>query len=401
MEFTNAVAELRMRWRAAEPVKRLPYRKFLPLLKTAVAAEPDRIDLKLQFATALFYSHRMQEIVEWLTPFAGAPETHPQLLYYLGRAALSTKDYQLALQCLEPAAAKGSVHSFGYLAETLRYLRRRDQALDAALQGLDHLPSDYKALGIAVQILIERGDTERLWRLCMNLRDRGAWGSYVPSAMAHSASTPEQFNEVDALVDRPRWFSANELGVPEGFNETLIAELLLQKGRLPLPSTLATLGSGNRIDQLELAGGAIVQELLGRIRAAVERYATERQCFTDHPLIAHQPACITLSSWALDVHRDGHEAWHIHPSGWISGVYYVKVPEVEASSDGHSGAIGFGPYPFGLHKEIPSWPHWHVMPKAGLLVLFPSYYAHRTWPTGVNDPRICVAFDVVPSAPLP
>lgn len=390
-----------MRWRAAEPVKRLPYRKFLPLLKTAVAAEPDRIDLKLQFATALFYSHKMQEIVEWLTPLASAQETHPQLLYYLGRAALSTKDHRLALQCLEFAAANGSVHAFGSLAEVLRYFRKPDQALEAALQGLDHLPSDYKALGIAVQTLIEQGATQRLWNLCINLQDRGAWGTYVPSAMAHSASTPEQFSEVAALVDRPRWFSATQLEAPEDFNQRLAAELLLQKGRLPLPSTLATLGTGNRIDQLELAGGAVTQDLLSRIRSAVECYAAERQRFADHPVIAHQPACITLKSWALDVNHDGHEAWHIHPSGWISGVYYVKVPEVKASSGGYPGAIGFGPYPFGLEREIPSWPRWHVMPKAGLLVLFPSYYAHRTWPTGVNDPRICVAFDVVPSAPSP
>jgi uncharacterized protein (TIGR02466 family) len=105
-----------------------------------------------------------------------------------------------------------------------------------------------------------------------------------------------------------------------------------------------------------------------------------------------------LNGWAVVVHDDGHENWHMHPSGWISGVYYVAVPEIRSNAGESPGAIEFGPFPFGGAANVPSWPRRRVTPHAGLLLLFPSYYAHRTWPTGVAEPRICVAFDVVSAA---
>jgi hypothetical protein len=76
-------------------------------------------------------------------------------------------------------------------------------------------------------------------------------------------------------------------------------------------------------------------------------------------------------------------------------VYYVAVPHVEPLDDGHPGAIEFGPFPFGAERDVRSWPRDYVTPRAGMLLLFPSYYGHRTWPTRVGDPRIVVAFDVV------
>jgi hypothetical protein len=71
---------------------------------------------------------------------------------------------------------------------------------------------------------------------------------------------------------------------------------------------------------------------------------------------------------------------------------------VEASAGGHPGAIEFGPHPVGAERPTAVWPRRLLTPQAGQLLLFPSYYGHRTWPTGVAESRICVAFDVVPSA---
>ena len=66
--------------------------------------------------------------------------------------------------------------------------------------------------------------------------------------------------------------------------------------------------------------------------------------------------------------------------------------------DGHAGAIEFGPHPFAGERDDSPWPRHHVQPCAGMLLLFPSYYGHRTWPTGVDEQRVCIAF-VMPAAP--
>ncbi len=35
------------------------------------------------------------------------------------------------------------------------------------------------------------------------------------------------------------------------------------------------------------------------------------------------------------------------------------------------------------------------LPEPGLLVIFPAWYAHRTWPTGKDSERISVAFNAI------
>ena len=388
-----------LRWRAPEPVKQLPFATFLPLLRAGVDAAPHRVDLQLKLARTLFHTDAMPELIDRFQPALAADTADPELLFYLGRAALTTGEAQLAFDALAASAGGGFLDAFGYLADALNRLDRPDQALDAALRGLEHSPFDYKALAIAATVLLDRGEAEQLWDLCTGLRRRGAWGSYVPSVMALAATSPEQIAEVGTLIDPSRWFLEKRLPVTGDFNRRLAAELLAEKSATTLPLTKATSGSGTRVGQLELVGGPAAQELLSHIRAAVEAYVEERTAIAAHPMIAYRPASVALNSWALKVHHDGHETWHLHPAGWISGVYYVEFPRIERSEDGHPGAIEFGSNPFGRKRTDSAWPSWHVTPEPGLLLLFPSYYAHRTWPTGVDDPRICVAFDVMPDEP--
>jgi uncharacterized protein (TIGR02466 family) len=212
--------------------------------------------------------------------------------------------------------------------------------------------------------------------------------------MAAAAATAEQVDEVASLLDLSRWLSAIRLDVSDDFNRRLAAELSAHPSAAGLPSLKATSGAGRRIDQLHLTAGPLARELHERIRAAVEGYAAERDRFADHPMIAGRPDVVTLDSWALSVHDDGHETWHLHPSGWISGVYYVDVPHLERSPENAAGSIEFGMHAPGRTDVELRWPHRRVNPQGGMLLLFPSYLPHRTSPTGVRDPRICVAFDV-------
>jgi uncharacterized protein (TIGR02466 family) len=84
---------------------------------------------------------------------------------------------------------------------------------------------------------------------------------------------------------------------------------------------------------------------------------------------------------------------HIHPLGWLSGVYYVQVPL--AGEGTNSGALEFGELP--AHVRHVRDPERRVVaPLAGQLVVFPSYFHHRTLPFTSPAQRISVAFDVMP-----
>jgi uncharacterized protein (TIGR02466 family) len=133
---------------------------------------------------------------------------------------------------------------------------------------------------------------------------------------------------------------------------------------------------------------ALRDELGKRIGTAGARFAA-----SGHPLAGTAPARWQLNLWATVLRRQGHQAAHLHPAGWLSGVYYVAVPGVAAERE--DGWIEFGLPPPEL-ADATGLPRRRVQPRAGDLATFPSYLYHRTVPHADGEPRISLAFDVVP-----
>lgn len=100
-----------------------------------------------------------------------------------------------------------------------------------------------------------------------------------------------------------------------------------------------------------------------------------------------------LRAWATILETQGHQLPRIHPSAWLSGVYYVPLPAtVRTGPEDDAGAIEFRRPPEDLElSEEP--PVRLVRPEEGLLVLFPSFFYRRTLPF------IRIAFDVIPEQP--
>ena len=115
-----------------------------------------------------------------------------------------------------------------------------------------------------------------------------------------------------------------------------------------------------------------------------------------HPFLAKVPAQTDLRMWGVVLKSQGHQSPHIHPSGWISGCYYVRVPpEVATADDGRPGWIEFGrPHPVFGAKAEPAITR--MQPQEGLMLLFPSFFYHATVPFESEDARISIAFDVLP-----
>ena len=89
----------------------------------------------------------------------------------------------------------------------------------------------------------------------------------------------------------------------------------------------------------------------------------------------------------------GHQSAHVHPTSWLSAVYYVRVPDLVQSDDNaHKGWIEFGQPP--EHYPITKKPVvTSIEPTEGTLILFPSYIYHRTIPYEDDALRISIAFD--------
>ena len=83
----------------------------------------------------------------------------------------------------------------------------------------------------------------------------------------------------------------------------------------------------------------------------------------------------------------------IHPDGWISGVYYVKIPK-EVNVNSKVGWLELGKFPDDLIPNLKTKSD-DIMAEEGKMILFPSYMWHNTVPLEKNEKRICIAFDVV------
>ena len=114
-----------------------------------------------------------------------------------------------------------------------------------------------------------------------------------------------------------------------------------------------------------------------------------------HPLLRRNKGQYRIySAWSVLLSAGGHHVNHIHPQGWISSSYYIDVPDGIEKDANKQGWIQFGEPPFtapNLKAEL------QIAPKAGQVILFPSYMWHGTIPIQGGVSRMTLPFDVVPA----
>ena len=107
------------------------------------------------------------------------------------------------------------------------------------------------------------------------------------------------------------------------------------------------------------------------------------------------PGTARLHGWYVRLLTGGHQRFHNHPSGWLSGCVYLQVPK---SVPRDEGAIEFGlvgsDYPDLSGPPPPTRLH---NPKPGQIVMFPSSLFHRTIAFQSAEERLCICFDLLPA----
>ncbi|MGV6821003.1 MAG: TIGR02466 family protein [Parvularcula sp.] len=127
----------------------------------------------------------------------------------------------------------------------------------------------------------------------------------------------------------------------------------------------------------------------------------------DH-IAAHCHACATEIGFDHDTHDLVlNEMWlnqtgpgdynspHVHPNSFLSGVYYVKVPEgggnIEFSDPAPARTVSLYPR---KKDNIHASPKIVYGVRTGMLLVFPSWLQHGVLPNQSNKPRISISFNV-------
>ncbi len=112
----------------------------------------------------------------------------------------------------------------------------------------------------------------------------------------------------------------------------------------------------------------------------------------------------SLQGWA-NINRLGdYHNLHNHPHSWLSGTYYVSVPDEDrvppGRTDRNPGAISFfdprGQANMNAIKGDPQVdPEFRVTPQPGEIMIWPAFLHHFVHQNLSDRPRISVSFNVV------
>jgi hypothetical protein len=196
-----------------------------------------------------------------------------------------------------------------------------------------------------------------------------------------------RLGRIDALssvVDTERLLKISHLSVDPG---AVQRALLAEEERSALVEADQSIRSMRKVEGLEHSRDPSVQALLTALEDEAERYRAAWAA-SDHPLANLIPQKLKMKTWGLISRGEGYNVQHIHPRGWLTGVYYPAAPPDGAPG----GELRIGS-PAELDGKHEGWPDVTIRPEAGMLVIMPSYYMHWTQPLGRSGLRTSTAFD--------
>jgi len=202
------------------------------------------------------------------------------------------------------------------------------------------------------------------------------------------------------LYDYNQFIQTYDLKPPKGyetitcFNKAL-KDCLEQQHTFKSEPLNQSLRMGIQTDtDLAVIDDPVLKSFFEMIEAPIVSYMKKIGHEDTHPLKRRNTNQYRINgAWSVKLSAQGHHVNHVHPMGWISSSYYVDVPDSVKGSKDKQGWIKFG------EPDIPGLnlaAEKYVEPKAGRLVLFPSYMWHGTVPFSGDQSRLTLPFDVLP-----
>ena len=245
-------------------------------------------------------------------------------------------------------------------------------------------------IGLALSAL-KGADADTALAACETLlaRDRFDQSAIAYQALAlrqaHQGAAADRLTDPDALV------TVIDTGMEAGILAVLAADLKALPQRLAAPRGQSVRGGTQTAGELLAVALDSIRAFRAWLDDAIDAYLVDRPRDEEHPFFAARQGRRRSTSWSVVLRAGGYHVPHIHPEGWISGVFYVAVPSLDGP--GEPGQLEFGPPGFEL--PLPSPPKRRLVePAPGRLVLFPSYLWHGTRPFEGPGERITIAFDV-------
>ena len=347
---------------------------------------------------------------------------------------MTTGDRALALEPLDAALRSApdvpALHVVK--AQVLRFTADAETMLAFVRKALSRWPDDAGLLDLAVDAATRAGEpgeglelSERLLRLqpqsmqatgvriCALLAGGRATEALPLAETLVAASGNDQYayallattcrlvgdERHPQLYDYERLVRPYDLSAPKGWDTAAaylgeLASALRSRHRYKAHPFANSLHGGSMISGLPGMDDPAIRALPDAIAPAVDAHVEYLGSGPDPVRSRNTRKWAIDGLWSVYLQPNGFHHDHVHPNGWISSALYIELPG-RLGAAGHEGWIKFGEP--GI-VTTPKLGHEHaVRPQPGRVVLFPSYMWHGTVPFGGNEPRLTVAFDIVPA----
>lgn len=397
-------------WKVAiEPPVALHGSLELDLLQQAVARSPVQAQLAVELARRLLIADRFSEVIDLLEARGEAENDFMQcsllVQAYMSREteAATRRALELARVGVELASVDSArAHVLADIGKALTRLGEPAAALAALEAAIVANPHDRNAYKRIAAHHLRAGNAGAVLTLADRLIAQGighsrllasrvlAFANQGNYAAAREAQGLDTFLHTALIDPPPGWADL------ASFNAALTQELLnhpaLRYDRYGSASTRTW-----RIDRPAVVDaplvGVLQQELARQVEAFVARHEGAA-----HPWFNTRPPQGMLHNWCVITEADGLEEWHVHQNGWLSGSYYVSIPEAVSAGTSEAGCIAFGlPEDLAGAAASATFGQHLLRPQPGLIALFPSHCYHRTYQHGTAERRICLAFDIWPN----
>jgi Tfp pilus assembly protein PilF len=364
----------------------------------ALRAAPEDLDSHVLLAKLRF----MRGDADFLRQLRAAARrsNRPQLCLALGdllRRSGSLAEAETELRAF--TAAQGWTPQAGSsLAVLLQEQGRLTEARSEARAAHDVQPDDPDLAENLIAVLLQMGEHAESWPLILQQRQRfpldQRWLAYEATAARLAGNS--RYHE---LYDYERFVRQFELAPGDGWQsiEALHKELipkLVTRHRFARHPLDQSLRFGSQTSRSLLADqDPVIRDIVRAFDSPIAQYRGALGQDAAHPYLARNSGRSRLTGcWSVRLLRGGYHVNHVHPQGWISSAYYVELPAETADTESRSGWIKFGE----PRMPVPgAGPAYFIQPRAGRLVLFPSYMWHGTTPIHTDEPRLTIAFDAV------
>ncbi len=374
----------------------------LNAFRLAGKAGPDFAPAQYNLAVTLFETGANDEALDYFDRTIEIDPNHADA--YAGKAFVlrgqGKIDDAIATYKVAVGLTPGNAKTWSGLGISLQMAEEMELALEAHRNAIS-ADRDYPdATGNLSDALVQMKKPAEAIAACDEFLARHPVDAGVLAVKSIALNEAGDAKNYQALIDLDRLVQPIKQSAPLGFtdmetfNKALGTHVLNHPTLITSPSSHAT-RKGKHTGHINEGVKGPVAEFEHLIASAIDSYLDDIQDLKHHPICVHRPENYELAVWAVVLEGEGYQVPHIHPAAWLSGVYYVQVPDI-ANAGGHDGWIEFGqPGPEYHFSAKPTLRL--VKPEPGLMVMFPSYLFHRTVPFESEETRISIAFDVMPA----